>query len=198
MNSESLEIRQLTLVDSSLFEVALELLNETQGRGLFDQDYVESRVKDANSFVLGAFAQNQLIGIAVAQVIEDFNFYIPFHSTLPSKLAGRRVGSFATLCFDEKYRGRGLGQRMSQMRLNWLDEQGCEVVLGVSWVSGLPHTSDRVFQKMGFQKIKRVENFFYQSSLERPFHCPGCGGPPCSCPAELYLRCGDQGLFLAE
>jgi GNAT superfamily N-acetyltransferase len=181
-----MEIRQLTIADAQYFEDALELLNRTQGRDLFNPTYMSRRISDPLSYVVGAFRDNQILAVGVAQVLHSVEFYLVFDAEIVNVLQNKVVGSFSTLCVHESLRGQGIGQKISQMRLDWLKDRGCEVVLGISWVSGLAHTSNRVFEKLNFKAVKRVENFFYQSSIDSPFVCPGCGGPPCTCPAILY------------
>ena len=188
MTTLPVEIRVLTALNKSSFEKGVNLLNETQGRNLFAVDYLEIRTADPLSRIWAAFEDEEIVGLGIAQVIDSFEYYNKFDPSLATELAKKKVGSFSTLCFEERFRAQGLGQKISHLRLGWLREQGCQVVLGISWVSGLAHTSDRVFQKMGFTAVKSVDNFFYDSSLKNPFECPGCGSPPCTCSAILYRR----------
>ncbi len=178
--------RQLTIADHAHFTNGLELLNRTQGVGLFKADYLQKLCSDPRAYVVGASRNDQLIGIGVAQLIHEQTYYLRFDSNLEVELKDKQVGSFSTLAIKENLQGQGIGQKISSMRLAWLLEKKCEVILGVSWVSGLPHTSDRVFEKMGFKAVKRVENFFLESSLKDPFDCPGCALAPCVCAAVLY------------
>lgn len=182
----TITIRQITSRDSEHFPEALELLNRTQGRDLFKPDYLQIRTEDPYSYVLGAFQEKQLVGLGIAQVIDQFEYYKVFDSKIVAELSQKKVGSFSTLCIHESLQGKGIGQKISQLRLEWLKSQGCEVILGNSWVSGLAHTSNRVFEKMGFKPVKKVENFFVESSLKEPFDCPGCKLAPCRCAAILY------------
>jgi GNAT superfamily N-acetyltransferase len=178
--------RQITPEDSACFNDALELLNRTQGRDLFNSTYMHRRTSDPLSFVVGAFYDELLMAVGVAQVLHEFEFYLPFDSNIVTNLSDKVVGSFSTLCVHESMQGKGVGQKLSQMRLEWLKERDCDVIVGISWVSGLPHTSNRVFEKMGFAQVGQVEQFFFNSSIENPFQCPGCGEPPCTCSATMY------------
>lgn len=187
VRSNKMIYRQITSADSAIFSDALELLNRTQGRDLFNPSYLDRRTSDPDSLVIGAFNDGVLVAVGVAQVLKDqFDFYSPFDPNMAAELATKVVGSFSTLCVHETFQGKGIGQEISKLRLRWLQSRACEVIVGISWVSGLAHTSDRVFEKMGFGSVKRIENFFYQSSIENPFHCPGCGDPPCTCAGILY------------
>ena len=182
------QIRPLLPEDSLLFPEGVELLNGTQGRDFFPSDYLEKRTADPKSLVLVALDDSQVVGLGVAQVIDQFDFYLPFNQNIVSELTGKKVGSFSTLCIQECLQGRGIGQLLSHKRMQWLQEQNCDVVVGVSWVSGLAHTSNRVFEKMGFSPVKEVPEFFKEMSLETPFIYPGCGEPPCTCSAIMYKK----------
>lgn len=183
-----ISVRKLTLQDKALFPEGLELLNRTQGRDLFAPDYLLHTVQDLKSYVVGGFQSGDLIAVGVAAVIEDFNYYVPFQPGITAELKDLVVGSFSTLCVREDLQGKGVGQLLSQARLDWLVAQGCQVILGISWVSGKAHTSDRVFKKFGFQEVKMLPDFFKESSIKRPFICPGCHNQPCSCAAILYRK----------
>lgn len=188
MNYLMITIRTLTPQDEALFPEGLELLNRTQGRDLFKPNYLAIRTQDPNSLVIGAFQGRNLVGLGIAQILpaDGFSFYLPFDHTLPETFSKNQVGSFSTLCVREDLQGQGVGQKISIPRLEWLQKKNCNVILGVSWVSGLKHTSHRVFEKLGFKPVKAVEKFFEKMSLENPFQCPGCRKQPCACNAILY------------
>lgn len=179
-------IQELTITDQACFDEALDLLNRTQGVGLFKMDYLTKSIEDPDSYVTAIFDENKIIAISIAKVIDEFSFYEPFVPDISETLAKKTVGSFSTLCVSEEYQGKGLGMRLSLERLRWLKERNCEVIVGVSWVSGKENNSARLFEKVGFEKVKQVDDFFYESSLKNPFICPSCGNPPCKCPAILY------------
>ncbi|MEK6555360.1 MAG: GNAT family N-acetyltransferase, partial [Bdellovibrionota bacterium] len=181
---DKIKIRHLTLAERHLLPEILDLLNRTQGQGLFNTAYVEkfintgflneetsSGAKDKSGRdnckgrMFLAFENNQpktavtkpathdvfseanLIGAAGAELISNYDYYLPFEANLNEKFAGKIVGSFATMTVHEKYQGQGIGQKLSQARLNWLKEMKADYIIGVSWVSGLKHTSARVFEK---------------------------------------------------
>lgn len=184
--NKDLEIRVLTMQDSRWFPMGVALLNRTQGCDLFAADYLAVKTESENAIVVAVFREDKIVGVGVSEVITDFSYYTPFVPRLAEELRTKTVGSFSTLAILESLQGRGLGQILSRVRIRWLRDQGCNVVLGVSWVSGLAHTSNRVFEKMGFKAVKRVENFYHQQSIDKPFFCPGCQLAPCTCAAILY------------
>lgn len=182
-------IRRLAPADQHLFAAGVALLNDAQGSNLFTVTYLDERTARDDSAVWVALMEDTVVGIGVAQLVTEFEFYLPFDATIRIELADKIVGGFSTLAFVPAWRGKGLGQEISRQRLAWLRERGCQVILGISWVSGLGHTSDRVFDKMGFRAVKRLDNFFVEWSLNKPdFVCPVCGAPPCRCAAIFYRK----------
>lgn len=179
-------MQELTRNDQSCFDEALDLLNRTQGVGLFKMDYLTTSIDDPLSYVTAIFDENKIIAISIAKVINEFDFYEPFLPGIGETLSKKIVGSFSTLCVSEEYQGQGLGLTLSLERLRWLKQRNCEVIVGVSWVSGKENNSARLFEKVGFQKVKQLDDFFIEGSLKNPFICPTCGKPPCKCPAILY------------
>ncbi|MES2527602.1 MAG: GNAT family N-acetyltransferase [Bdellovibrionota bacterium] len=179
------DIRQITIADEQIFPDALELLNRTQGRDLFATDYMIKKTTSSDVLMLGAFQEDELVAVAVAEFINNFDWYLPFDSTI-NKHNGELAGSFSTLCVKESLQGQGIGQALSHRRMEFLKSRNIRFIVGCSWVSGMGHTSDRVFEKMGFRAVKKVDNFFVESSIKKPFDCPGCRIQPCQCSAILY------------
>lgn len=179
-------IRPLTAADLEHLAVALALLNRTQGDGLFAPDYLTKRLGDPTQLVLGAFAGNRLLGVSVAELIDNFDYYIPFDPGIVLKMAHKKVASFTTMSVVEGEQGKGIGRLLSEPRLEWAREQRCDVVLGVSWDSGKAGTSKRTFEGAGFRAVARLPDFYVESSKLHPFDCPGCRRLPCTCGAIFY------------
>jgi GNAT superfamily N-acetyltransferase len=183
-NFDEISLKRLHEVDPQYLSEGLALLNRTQGLGLFAPSYLEAQMP--NRYIVAAFWGERLIGLGKAEIIENFDYYLPFVSDVYAQLEGKKVGSFSTLSIVEDLQGKGIGQIIGRNRIEWLKSQNCDVAFGVSWVSGLKNTSDRVFERLGFKAIRKVEGFYEKSSLLDPFICPGCGDPPCTCAAILY------------
>lgn len=163
-------------------------MERTQGTHVVDDNYFIKAITDPDSYCLFAFDDEKLIGGAVAGLIKEFDFYLPFGIDIVEKMKSSRVGSFSIMGFDENHQGKGLGQQLSKKRLEWVKSKNCNLIVGISWVSGLSHTSDRVFEKMGFRAHNKVEGFFEEWSILRKLQCPVCGNPPCKCAGILYVK----------
>ena len=184
--SRALEISALQQSDPYIINAALRLMNRTHGEGLFDSNYLVSRIRSGDSLVLVGHLDRKFAAVGCAEIVKDFDYFLPFDPGIEDRLNGQKVGLLRTLSVQEEYQGQGFGKQMTQCRTQWLIEQGCGTILGVSWVSGLAHTSSRVFEKLGFRTVKRVDHFFREQAIRQPFDCPGCQVQPCECAAILY------------
>lgn len=189
-----LQIAELEPDDLALVAEALDLLNRTQGQGLFSSDYLTSKALADDALVVVGYMEQRLISLGCAEIIEDFDYYLPFDPKIEKRFMDAKVGSLCASSVHEDFQGRGIGQQITTQRMSWLVAEGCDVVVGVSWVSGLPHTSNRVFEKLGFSPVAEVEGFYTKGAIEHPFDCPGCRVQPCECAAILYERWFDDQL----
>ncbi len=182
----NIETKELDINNLELLREALNMLNRTQGDGLFNENYLIKKANSSDAIILCAFLNNKLASVGGAEIISNFDYYKPFESNIAERLKDKKVGSLCTLCVREDLQGKGIGQMMTRKRLDWLENRGCDLVIGVSWASGLSHTSNRVFEKFGFHKIKEVKEFYKEDAIKHPFNCPGCKTQPCICSAALY------------
>ncbi len=182
----NLEITELDVNNLELLKEALNMMNRTQGEGLFNEYYLIKKANSSDAIILCAFLNNKLVSVGGAEIIDNFEYYKPFENNIVERLKGKKVGSLSTLCVREDLQGKGIGQTMIKKYLDWLKNRRCDLVLGVSWSSGLSHTSNRVFQKLGFRAIKEVKEFYKEDAIKHPFDCPGCKTQPCVCAAVLY------------
>jgi ribosomal protein S18 acetylase RimI-like enzyme len=176
----------------SLFAECLALVDRTQGKGIFTSDYFGRCASgEGDRMLLIALLEGNLAGVATARVLpeDDFDYYAPFGKEAVEQLFHQhRVGSMETASVAESLQGQGIGQELTRHRIRWLSEAGCTAVIEVSWESGLANTSDRVFRKLGFERLSQVKGFYIEDSVRRPFICPVCGSPPCRCSASLYVK----------
>ncbi|MEO7678171.1 MAG: GNAT family N-acetyltransferase, partial [Verrucomicrobiota bacterium] len=145
---------------------------------------------DPDQLLVLALLDGEIIGVASARRLppDGSAFYAPFGNEAVELFRQHRVGSLNCASVQETWQGRGIGSELGRRRMAWLEETGCDALVGISWESGLAHTSDRVFLRLGFKPISRVTDFYVGMSLERKFICPVCGPPPCRCAATLFVK----------
>jgi GNAT superfamily N-acetyltransferase len=197
MNRDVIQKVQIVRADlrhALFFPECMALVDRTQGKGILGSDYFERCARESDRLLLLALLDDALVGLAGARVLskDDFDYYLPFGREAVLELFQlHRVGVMSTASVVEPMQGQGIGQALTRRRIQWMNESGCSVQIAVSWASGLPHTSDRVFAKLGFKHLSRVDGFYEKDSAQRGWICPVCGSPPCRCSASLYLRHAD-------
>jgi GNAT superfamily N-acetyltransferase len=176
---------------SSFFPECLALVDRTQGRGIFALDYFERCASDGEKLLLLALLDGSLVGVAGARVLpqDGFDYYLSFgREVVVDLFQHHRVGLMSTASVVEPLQGQGIGQELTRRRIQWMNDAGCTAQIAVSWESGLAHTSDRVFMKLGFKCLSQVKGFYGEDSTQRGWICPVCGSPPCRCSASFYIR----------
>ena len=167
---------------------AVSLLNDALGAGSYSVVSLEKLCADPNHRVLAARQNGRLVGIASARLIEreGLAFYAHFGEGA-RVLEGRTVGSLHASAVLPDTRGQGVGSALAQARLAWLCERGCDYAVGISWLSGLAHTSKPVFERLGFRALGTSQELFRELSTAQGWGCPVCGHP-CHCASVLYGR----------
>jgi GNAT superfamily N-acetyltransferase len=170
------------------FELASRVLDDALGQGSFSPSKVEKLARDPDHHLLGARLQGELVAVASACLVSESGhaFYQRFGSGAQA-LTGRRVGSLHASAVLPALRGKGVGSALMRARLALLQQRGCDYVVGISWLSGLAHTSEPVFVKHGFTCLGHSGELFTMLSSEQGFGCPVCGHPY-RCSAALYGR----------
>ena len=183
------EIKEINTIDEKQISECVEIMWRTQGINVSSIESFKWAATSPDALLLMAFDQGKVIGGAIGKVQDkDFDYYSPFGDEIVPKLLASKVGSLSIMGIDENYQGKGIGQQLSRKRIDWLKDKGCNVLIGISWVSGQLHTSNRVFEKMGFTAIKTIDQFFAESSIPMNLICPVCGVPPCLCAGTLYMK----------
>ncbi|MEO5803594.1 MAG: GNAT family N-acetyltransferase, partial [Verrucomicrobiota bacterium] len=175
---------------ASFFPVCRALVDRTQGKNVFPADYYTQCIANPDQLLLLALLKGELVGVASARRLpsDGSAYYAPFGNEAVELFRQHRVGSMESASVEESWQGHGVGRELGRRRVAWLEEMGCDVIVGIAWESGSPHTSDRVFLRLGFEPLARVQDFYVNISVQRGFICPVCGPPPCRCSASLFVK----------
>lgn len=184
-----MHIYTLTPQDEHLLPDCLELLERTQGRNVSSLKWLTKSLHSEDGLILVLLSEQKIMGVAGARVLRPpHDYYLPFGLEIVEKMNSCQVGSFSTMGIHEDLQGKGWGQKLAIQREEWLKSKGCNLLVGISWMSGLAHTSNRVFEKRGFKKVRELKDFFVESSVTENLICPVCQNPPCYCPGAMYAK----------
>lgn len=92
--------------------------------------------------------------------LED-DFFYSFAIVLDNKIVGTgnalikgEVGWLAHIIVDENYRNRGLGRKITEFLIDFLNSKGCKTQLLIATELGEP-----IYKKLGFQKLSEYQRF---------------------------------------
>jgi GNAT superfamily N-acetyltransferase len=189
-SNNQLQILKADARHASFFPQCVALVDRTQGTNVFAKDYFHQCISNPDRVLILAVLGDELIGVATARRLssEGSSYYAPFGTEALALFQRNCVGSLECASVQESWQGRGVGRQLAQRRMTWLAEQGCNAIVGIAWESGLQHTSDRVFLRLGFERLAQAKDFYFGISVQRGFICPVCGPPPCRCSASLYVK----------
>ena len=165
-------------------EEPLSLLEHSLGQGLFSKESLQKMINAPDSYIIGAFEGDQLLGVGIAHIVSTLVPYLSFDHNIVAELENKKIGSISSLCVAENARKRRIGYGLILSLFEWLKQQDCFALLGISWQNGYA-TSDHLFEKLKFKKVNEVKQFYYDLSVAKNLVCPICAGP-CKCSAVLY------------
>ena len=94
------------------------------------------------------------------------------------------VGVLKCVVVDAEHRGKGIGQRFTDVRLKFLEGQGHEVVKSYAWIrvdGSCP--SCKTLERNGFTATEELEGFYANYNHK----CPSCKDE-CKCVARVYEK----------
>ena len=173
----------------------VELLNTSLGAGLYSIEGKLEDLADPGAHLVVAMAGEDVVGAAVARLLvpADLAYYLAFGVPARDAFNGTRVGSIEALAVRPASRRAGIGRALLDDSLAWCELQGCEWVVGVSWISGARGTSAPLFAAAGFNMGPTISEFYREDSVRNGWTCPVCG-PVCTCAGQFVYRAAGDAL----
>jgi GNAT superfamily N-acetyltransferase len=143
-------------------------------------------------FVQGAFVGKELVAVRTASVLSPTavsEFEVDARKAGATvSLRNYKVGKLAQNAVRPDHRRMGIGSQMVSAGVELLRQQGCTACVAVSWDSKSLESSATVLEAFGFRRIATALEYWKMDSVEKGFHCPKCGVPPCLCAAGFYMK----------
>jgi GNAT superfamily N-acetyltransferase len=138
--------------------------------------------KPAYGFV--ATEVERVIGFGVVICLPSDDADDRFSVPLTGYPLGEEVAIFQASAVSEQWEGNGIGTVLMDARLRLAREVGVDSAVGTAWLRPNTVDSSALFEKLGFERMDTVEDFY--RSLDGERDCPDCG-TPCECAAGIYV-----------
>lgn len=189
------KISDITAFDSLLLKQASEIYDISLGQKYIPPDDLLRYSSNPSQFILlGAGIDEKLLGVMLAYPLdkETVNEYSRLFQeyNLPLSFSTLKIGLIKSVAVRPEYRHRGIGTKLTIQSMIRLKKMSCDFFLAVSWISNRPDSSQGMFEKLGFENMLNIPNYWTQDSIEKGYSCPNCGNP-CHCTASFYLRKAD-------
>lgn len=167
----------------------LRIGDDQLGDGYVDEDLIRNLAENQSALCFVAEEHGRVVGFALGQLqsVEEATAVIKAPMPRHLSFAGQ-VAVLKTVAVARHLHGRGIG---SQLALNCLEEfqaHGIGVVYSVAWKSSAGVNIAGVLERLDFDVVAEVSNYWREESLEVGFKCPICGEPPCACSAVIYSK----------
>jgi GNAT superfamily N-acetyltransferase len=164
---------------------AAKFLDSFLGDGLHSPEvFLQWATKARDAALVGAFEGRRLLGASSCKVgsLDDWKDLECFEAPgLWQRLQAKTVGILESTAVLPQYRGRGLGRRMAELRIEFLAGVGCRSIIALSWDNGTAQQSRPLLTSIGF-----VEKGYVRDIWEgQP--CPFCG-ESCHCDGWLMEK----------
>lgn len=96
------------------------------------------------------------------------------------------VGYFKSLFLNEKFQGKGVGGKLSNLGIEKMREMKAKAIVTHCWLESPNQSSERYLSKLGFEPVNDIPLFW----KDIDYLCSGCAIKPCKCTARemiLYL-----------
>jgi GNAT superfamily N-acetyltransferase len=175
----------------------LKVADEQLGHGFIDGDDVFAEPDSSgqsNKIAIAAIDESvpRVIGFGLAHVVKpeavvDYVSWPP-DETPTSVSYADAVGIIKTVAVASEYRGRGVGHTIVQRLVDECMHNGAEVLCSIAWKAGESINIGGVLTTHGFSVDCEIPDYWKDDSLEKGYHCPRCGAPPCGCTGVIFIR----------
>lgn len=165
--------------ESRFDEHIVNLLNECLGPNYYTQAKLD--IRRHRGFVCVAFDEFLPVGVTTAYVLTDpeLSALLP-EGEWHDKLDGADVALFEASAVRSNYRGRGIGKRLFELRLEWAKDVKADYALALAWRSG-QHESIGLHLSLGAQVIYEGGHSF------AGVPCVRCSPAECTCVGDIVL-----------
>ena len=184
MKDRLLEIAQHTVAD---FDAVLRISDVQFGAAYIKEEQLHNRL--GKETTLTAKVNGEIVGYVLSQFIEPTALDLIFNerkmnlATFFEKC--QSVCWIESIAVDPKYSGQGIGKKLIA-ELMYPSEDTPHAFFSVVWEHKNGSPLATIYERLGFELIRRITNYWQADSLEKGYTCYYCGNPPCHSSALIY------------
>ncbi|MGB0404167.1 MAG: hypothetical protein ACPGEG_08730 [Salibacteraceae bacterium] len=170
----------------------LELSDNLFGKDYIDEAQLTIFLSDPNTKVITEVSdEGNLMGFSIVRKLDWQGLKSEFYE-YPKQLEkhfnqDQIIGFRKSTGVSPQFQNQGLASKMTLEGNQWLEEK-CDLLVSICWVKkGEPEFS-KILRKDGFKELEKLQNVWYQESLDKNYQCGVCGQPPCNCEAIVYAK----------
>ena len=110
-----------------------------------------------------------------------------FSTDLRSADKRSKMGHIRIVGVDQNTQGRGVGTMLIAAAEKHLIQLGAETILVFGWTSPKGTHIGGVIEKLGYDEIEEVSNFWTEESQQLNYECAVCG-TPCVCSVKIFKK----------
>jgi len=171
----------------------MEIAGDQLGKDYVDQEELERALDDESdlySFI--AVKGGEVIGYLNFEIQErvkiDEYLNIPRKDYPPRLKDAEKAGAIKAGSVKKKYQHRGVGTELNRKVLDKLEKEKINLAYTLGWIKEGEAAISGIMEKFGFEKIKELEEYWKEDSLDKGYSCSLCGEPPCTCSADIFVK----------
>ena len=172
----------------------LEIADNELGKDYLEEEELEKALDSNNDFysLIAVGKSEEVLGylnfeIQDKEAVDDY-LKIP-REEYPFTLKDfERVGAIKTGSVKKDYQGRGIGTELNNEVISELQEKKINIVYTIGWIKNGKAAISGIMDRMGFEKVKELNDYWKEESLKQGYCCSACGEPPCNCSAALFVK----------
>jgi hypothetical protein len=174
-------IREITQISNNLF-----------GKGFITSEYVKNHIdshkkkgfvaitKDNKiaAYILIEFINQKKISQIILKEKDWFKYYFQDYVTLTL---------IKHIAVNYSFQNKGIATSL----INHIQNKticSSDIICCLAWVKKNKTSLKNVLIKNNFLFIRKINNYWFNDSINKKYYCSFCGFPPCKCSVEVHIK----------
>ena len=172
------------------YDDVLKLWKDRMGRNYPDESKLEDAIdtqKPNKSGFVSIDNENEIIGFSIGEILPHNKAEEKVPSLTLFNEDVDYIGFFDLNVVKKSLEGNGIGESQIKMREENFKNKNITHFFAICWIRDEYYDSVALLEKVGFDCLKKIDNFWYDETKKRNAECIDCGSP-CTCTAGIYKK----------